>query len=144
MASVMDEVVATAQMKGGRLFIRNRKLFDHQIRGFNERWMLEVCVRRLRATRSQRQNAYWWGVCLALASEHTGYTPEEMHEIAKQMFLPRKLAVAGQNGEVVGEFVMGGSTRSLNTQQFGEFMDRFKQWCAETLDVYIPDPNEPF
>lgn len=144
MASVLDEVVATAQVKAGRLFIRNRRQFDLQVRGFDERWMLEVCIRRLRATRSQRQNAYWWGVCLALVSEHTGYSPEEMHEIAKQMFLPKTLALSNHNGEVVGEFVMGGSTRTLNTKEFGEFMDRFKQWAAQTLDVYIPDPNEPF
>lgn len=140
MASVLDEVTATAHVKRGRLVIRNQRQFDNQIRGLDERWILEVSIRRLRAARSQQQNAYWWGVCMALASEQTGYSPEEMHEIAKQLFLPKKLAVADGNGEIVGEFVMGGTTRTLNTAEFSEFTERFKRWCAETLDLVIPDP----
>lgn len=140
--SVLDEVIATAQVRKGKLYIRDRETFDEAIRRLDDRWMLEVTVKRLRASRSQRQNRYWWGVCVALVSEHTGYTPEEIHEIAKQMFLPRKLAVCDGNGEVKGEFVMGGSTRTLNTAEFSEFVERFKQWAAETLDVAIPDADE--
>lgn len=143
MAAVLDEVVATAQVKRGKLFIQHRRIFDRQIRTLDERWMLEVTVKRLRATRSQQANKYWWGVCLALASEHTGYAPEELHEIAKQMFIPKKLAICDGNGEVVGDYVMGGSTRTMNTAEFYAFAERFKQWCAEKLDLFIPDPNEP-
>ena len=121
MSSVLDEIVATAQVKAGKLFIQHRRAFDQQIRLLDERWMLEVTVKRLRATRSIQANRYWWGVCLALASEKTGYTPEELHEIAKQMFIPKKLAICDGNGEVQGEFVMGGSTRSMNTSEFYQF-----------------------
>lgn len=142
MSSVVDEVVGTAQVKAGKLFITHRRAFDQQVRLLDERWMLEVTVKRLRATRSIQANRYWWGVCLALASEKTGYTPEELHEIAKQLFIPKKLAICDGNGEVVGDFVMGGSTRAMNTSEFYQFAERFKQWCAETLDLYIPDPNE--
>lgn len=142
MSTVLDEVVGTGQVKGGKLFISHRRAFDQQVRLLDERWMLEVTVKRLRATRSPQANRYWWGVCLALASEHTGYTPEELHEIAKQMFIPKKLALCDGNGEVVGNYVMGGSTRTMNTSEFYAFAERFKQWCAEKLDLYIPDPNE--
>ena len=137
----MDEVIGVAQVKDGRLFIKNRQAFDQQIARFDDRWILEVTVKRLRATRSQQQNRYWWGVCVELVSEHTGYTPEDIHEIAKQMFIPKRLAVADGNGEIQGEFVVGGSTRQMNTEEFGEFIERFKQWAAETLDVVIPDPE---
>jgi len=144
MSTVLDEAVAAAHVKDGRLFITNRRVFDERIARFDERWTLEVTVRRLRATRSAQQNRYWWGVCVELVSQHTGYTPEEVHEIAKQMFLPKRLAVSDGNGEVVGEFVMGGSSRALNTLEFGEFVERFRQWAAETLDVVIPDPEGAF
>lgn len=141
MPAVMDEVIGVAQVKDGRLFIQNRRAFDQRIARFDDRWILEVTVKRLRATRSQQQNRYWWGVCVDLVSEHTGYSPEEVHEIAKQLFIPKRLAIADGNGEIHGEFVIGGSTRQMNTLQFSEFTERFKQWAAETLDVVIPDPE---
>ncbi len=141
MAAVLDEVVGTGQVKHGKLFINHRRQFDQQVRGLDERWILEVIVRRLRATRSTQQNRYWWGVCVELVSQHTGYTPDEVHEIAKQMFIPKRLAVQDGNGEIQGEFVIGGSTRQMNTAEFSAFTERFKQWAAETLDVVIPDPE---
>lgn len=141
---VRDEIVASAHVKRGRLWISNRKVFDQQIRAVPEDWQLEVVVHRLRATRSTQQNRYWWGVCIQLVSEHTGYTPDEIHELAKQMFIPKKLAICDGNGEIVGEHVMGGSTRTMNTAQFTEFIETFKRWAAETLNVYIPDASEPF
>jgi hypothetical protein len=142
MPSAIEEVFAIAQVKNGRLFIENRRVFDQQVALLDSRWTLAVTVRRQRATRGVRANRYWWGVCVQLVAEHTGYTPEEVHEIAKQMFIPKKLALSDGNGEVKGEFVIGGSTRTMNTQQFSEFVEQFKQWAAAELDIYIPDADE--
>jgi len=140
--SVSDLVEATARLQGGRLFISDRRTFDRQLRErLKETWVLEVLVRRRRAARSIKQNAYYWGVCIQLVSEHTGYTPEEIHDIAKQMFIPKRLALADGNGEIRGEFVIGGSTREMDTKGFNEFVERFRQWAAEDLDVVIPDPE---
>jgi hypothetical protein len=141
MSSVADLVVASATVKDGRLFIRNRRDFDRQIAQMKDGWEMELSVSRRRATRSPQANAYYWGVVLQLLSEFTGYTVEEMHDICKAKFLPKKLAIADSNGEVVGEFVLGGSTRTLNTNEFYEYVERIRQWSAE-LDCYIPDPNE--
>jgi len=142
MSHVADLVVASATVKSGKLFVRNRRDFDRQIAQFRDGLEFELTVQRRRAARSIQQNAYWWGVCLQVVSEHTGYTPDELHEIAKQMFLPKRLAMNDGNGEVVGEFVLGGSTRTLNTIEFGEFIEKWRQWAAETLDCNIPDPAE--
>lgn len=142
MASVLDVVIAAGTVKAGKLLIRNRRQFDQQLAEFKDGIQLEVTIQRLRATRSVHQNKYWWGVCLHLVSEHTGYSPEEVHEIAKAMFLPKHLSFHDKNGTVVNEFVLGGSTRRLNTKEFSEFVERFKQWAAETLDCYIPDADE--
>ncbi len=141
MASVLDQVVASARQRNGKLMIRNRRLFDQQIAQLKETWELEVTVQRLRATRSPQANRYWWGVCLALVSEHTGYTVDELHDIAKAKFLPKHLVFADGNGEIVGDYVIGGSTRKLNTNEFYEFVERFRQWAAEALDINIPDPE---
>lgn len=142
MASVLDLVTASAKVKEGKLFLRNRRDFDRLVAQMPETWELEVFVQRRRATRSIQANAYYWGVVLQGLSEHTGYTADELHDICKAMFLPKRLALNNGNGEVKGEFVIGGSTRSLNTNEFYEYVERVRQWASETLDCYIPDPGE--
>lgn len=142
MAAVVDLVVATAQAKDGRLFIRNRRAFDLGISKLPDTWELEVTVKRLRATRSLLQNAYYWGVVVQMLSEHTGYTPEEIHDFLKMKFIPKRLAVCDGNGVIADEFVLGGSTREMNTLDFGEYMEAVRQWAAEALDVVIPDPDQ--
>lgn len=74
-------------------------------------------------------------------SQHTGYTQDEMHDISKAKFLPKTLAIADGNGEVVGEYVLGGSTRRLNTHEFYAYIERVRQWAAE-LDCDTPDPGD--
>lgn len=93
------------------------------------------------ATRSVRANSYYWGVVVHLISEHTGYTPDELHDVLKAKFLPKHLAFSDGNGEVKGEFVIGGSTRKLNTAEFVEYTESIRRWAAEDLDVVIPDPE---
>jgi hypothetical protein len=141
MAKVADDVVASAQIRDGKLFIRNRREFDRAIAQMKDGWEMEVTIARRRATRSPQANAYYWGVVLQALSLHTGYTVDELHDICKAQFLPKKLAINNGNGEVVGEFVLGGSTRSLNTNEFYEYVERVRQWAAE-LDCYTPDPGE--
>jgi len=101
-----------------------------------------VVVRTVKAVRSLIQNAYYWGVCLKLVADHTGYTPEEHHDLAKQMFLPKSLAFTDGNGAVVEERVIGGSTTKLSTGEMSEFVEKFREWAASTLGVFIPNPDE--
>jgi hypothetical protein len=142
MASVLDEVVAQATVRSGKLYIQDRREFDQRLARLNERWQLEVTVRRLVATRSPQANKYYWGVVVHLLSEHTGHSPEEIHDILKAKFIPKTCAVQDGNGEIVGEFVLGGSTRQMNTAAFQDYIETIRRWSAEVLDVYIPDPNE--
>jgi len=142
MASVADLVVATAEIRDGKLFIKGRRNFDEQIAQFKNGVMLELTLQRRRATRSVQANRYYWGVVLHHIGEATGYTPEECHDCMKQMFLPKRLALTDGNGEVKGEFVVGGSSRNLNVTEFYEYIEQIRQWAAETLDVAIPDADE--
>jgi hypothetical protein len=142
MAGVSDLVVASAQVRSGKLYIRNRRAFDQQIAQMREGWQLEVAVSRLRAARSVQANRYYWGVVVELISEHTGYTPEEVHDFLKAKFIPKRLAMAKGNGEIVDEYVLGGSTRRLNTVEFYAYCEVIRQWAIERLDVYIPTPEE--
>ncbi len=137
----MATAVSTpGEIRGGRLRVKNAGQFAADLARCRD-GAVSITVERKVATRSQRQNAYYWGVCLELVSEHTGYTPDEVHEFAKAKFLPKKLAFADGNGEVKDDMVIGGTTTKLDTIQFGEFIEAFRRWAAETLDVVIPDPD---
>lgn len=132
-------IVLPARLESGVMKL-NAKRLAQLLRGRRD-CDLELVIERKHATRSAAQNSYYWGVVVGLLSEHTGYTPDEIHEILKAKFLPKKLAVTDGNGEIRGEFVIGGTTTRLNKIEFGEFVEAVRRWAAEDLGVVIPDPN---
>lgn len=136
----MTELWVSARIVRGRLKVRDWVSVQKQIATMRDGEVL-VHIERAYATRSQLQNAWYWSQVVGLVSQHTGYTPDEIHEIYKAKFLPKALAFADGNGEVVGEFVIGGSTRKLDVKAFGEYCERIREWAASELDVVIPDPD---
>jgi hypothetical protein len=131
-------LILHAQLVSGRLKLNRRKLTD--LLRTRRDCELMIVIERKHATRSLAQNAYYHAAIVGSISDHTGYTPDEVHEILKAKFLPKKLAIADANGEVVDEFVIGGSTTKLNKIQFTDYIDAIRQWAAETLDLDIKDP----
>lgn len=140
MAPLQAEFVVIAEARKGALSYDKRTFqrLAAQLRDGH----YELYVQRLRAARSQPQNRYYWGVVVAALADHTGYTPDELHEVLKQKFLPKALALLDGNGEVKGEFVMGGSTRTLKTDEFMDYLARVRRFAAEELGVDTPDPGE--
>jgi len=135
-----SEIVTTARVERGKLLIRHRSIFDDALAAMKDGEVL-VRVERVRAARSLQQNAWYWGCIVQELANHTGYTPDEIHEILKAKFLPKRLAIANGNGDICGEFVLGGSTRQLDTLDFGDYCERIREWAAESLDIVIPDPR---
>lgn len=92
--------------------------------------------------RSNNQNRYYYGVCIRLLCEHTGYTPEEVHEVLKHKFLRKTLWIQ-HNHEGVKEMTeITRSTISLKTKEFEEYLTSIRQWASLCLGVNIPEPNE--
>ena len=136
----MPDVVTTGSIKAGRLVMRNRKAVHAALKRMRD-GEVTVTIERARAARSLQQSRWYWGVIVDLLSEHTGFTPDEMHEVLKAKFLPKKLSVADQNGEIQGEFVIGGSTTKLGKNDFSDYCEAIRRWAAEELGVVIPDPD---
>ncbi len=93
---------------------------------------VEVVVRKYRATRSNQQNRYYWGVVVQVLSEFTGFTPDEMHTALKEKFL---------GVERVSGLLKIRSTASLTTDEFVQYVNQIVLWAAEQLSVYIPSPG---
>lgn len=142
MAGVNSDVTTFGTIRNGRLFLHDRRGFNESLRRFRDGAVVQIEVTKRQAVRSLNQNKYYFGVVLQLLSEHTGYTPDELHDFCKMRFLPKRLAFCDGNGEVKGEYVLGGSTRRLSTIDFGNYMEDIRRWAATDLDVIIPDPNE--
>lgn len=128
-------------VEGGKLKLRNQKAFQAAMDAFVD-GEVRVTIERARATRSEQQNRWYWGVIMKHLSEHTGYTPDELHEYCKQRFNSKKVAFCDDNGVVKDEETIGLSTTRLNKITFGEYCESIRQWAAEDLHVNIPDPGE--
>jgi hypothetical protein len=120
------------EVNAGRLRLPASDRFAAQIRQLHD-GDYEMVLERKRATRSHAQNRRYWKILLGL-SMHTGNTKDELHDICKAKFLPKTLAICDGNGVIVGEFVIGGSTRKLTPQEFTDYMDAVEAW-ALTLGV---------
>lgn len=130
-------VVLPARLEKGEIRLAKRTL-DQRLRGRRD-CDLEIIIDRKHATRSIAQNRMYWGSYVKGISEHTGYTPDEVHELLKAKFLPKKFALVDRDGVITDEFIIGTSTTRLNKIEFGEYLERIQQWAAEN-GIVIPDP----
>jgi ADP-heptose:LPS heptosyltransferase len=97
----------------------------------------DISIKQHRENRSNPQNRYYWGVCLTILSQHTGFTTEEMHEHLKNRFLPVfKTLPTGEQVRI------SGSTAELDTAKFEEYLETVKQFAIQELDCLIPDPSD--
>lgn len=133
------EIATTGTVDDSGLHLRNKDKWLSGVRSL--RGEIEIVARRKRATRSDQQNRWYWGVIVESISEHTGYTPDEVHEFLKAKFIPKRLAMADGNGEIKDELVIGGTTTRFNKLEFGEYCESIRQWAATELDINIPDPE---
>ena len=74
-----------------------------------------ITVQKVRAIRTEQQMKYYWKVVVGLLSEDTGYEPEEMHEILKEMFAPVKEVKLGND-----LIIIHGCTHDLFKDNFFE------------------------
>lgn len=88
-----------------------------------------------RDQRSGAQNRYYWGTVVRQLSEHTGYEPEEMHEVLKLKFNCRRVEVGGEEMEI------GGTTTKMDTAEFNAYIEQIQRWAAQELNVILPDPE---
>lgn len=94
-----------------------------------------------RSTRTLAQNRYLWGIVYAAIADHTGNTPEVVHEFCKDTFNPVHFSYTAKNGQLIDELV-GGSTASLAKDAFSEYTEKVRGWAAADLGIVIPDPGE--
>lgn len=122
--------VFRGKVEGGKLRLENRLAFDMYL--LSLQGDVEIRVGKPRKPRSDDQNRWYWKCIVGIPANHFGYSSQEMHDAFKLMFLRR---------EERGKPVTIGSTATLSTKEFSEYVERCLQWCAEQ-DLIIPNPDQ--
>jgi len=137
-----DTLVLTGCVTDQRkLKVRMRREVSQQLARWKPGTELTVTIERKRATRSLESNAYYWAVVVDRIAQRLEWTPDDAHFYLKARFLPKKLAVCDGNGEIVDEFVLGGSTAKLNKIEFWNYLDEIVLWAGEALQLELPPPD---
>jgi hypothetical protein len=117
-----------------KLQFNNIHYFRHHLQKFSG--VVTVTVERKQAKRSLKQNALYWGIDLPCIGDHTGHTVEELHEIFKRLFLPRK--IIRYKGK---DITIPGSTTDLTKGGWVEYRMRYSAEAA-SMGIILPDPTE--
>lgn len=124
-----------AKVEKNKLHFADIERLNMDVTRYNSK-TVEVTIKEYKPKRSNQLNQYYWGVVVKIISDYTGYTKEETHELLKQTFLKKKVLIEDTWYDTTD------STTKLNNKEMLEFIEEVKQWAAQTLYVYIPDPHE--
>lgn len=122
------------RIENGKIRLVERDKFAHLIDNFEGNEIV-ISLKKFRRGRSTAQNAYYWGVVVKVFADFCGYGEEDhdgLHETFKAKFLMR---------HTDWPVPVVGSTTTLDTAQFTEYIENVRRFCAE-YGCPIPDPGE--
>ena len=134
------EITTYGNICSGKLHIIQRDQFMVALGDWKD-GAVELVVRYLYGKRSNAQNAYYHSVCVPLIraamEESIGetLTHAETHEWLKRQFNARQILTA--NGL---SLTLSGETKALSTVDFADYIERCRQFAADSLCIDIPDP----
>ena len=129
------KLIHIAKVVKGKRHFGNRERLDQDIARYEDK-TVQVIISEYKPKRSNQLNQYYWGVVVKIISDYTGYTKEETHELLKQTFLKKKIEVDNEWYDTTE------STTKLSNKDMLDFIEKVKQWAAQTFHLYIPDPHE--
>lgn len=98
-----------------------------------------------KSKRSNPQNSYFHGVVIPIVKAHLldlGWKEAKSNEWVKNYIKYNCLVIENHN-EDTGETIKTlGETSGLTKGEFMDFIADVQRWAAESLGLYIPDPNE--
>jgi len=122
-----------AVFQNGLLQVEQKKEFFDYVKSLGKNGeKFVIILDKIRKNRSNKQNAYYWGVVLAILGEELGYTVDEMNEAIKlQFLLDRSKRIPTTR-----------SMKDLSTAEFEEKLSKIRMWASLELQINIPEPNE--
>lgn len=125
-----------------------REIADAIAERFDVGERVEVQVKRYKATRSQKANAYLWGVVYDLMAKDQEMTPEEIHDAMCERFLPneqKRIAFFNRmTGECLEVETEGRRSSKLAGEPFFDFVERVREFARDFLNVHTPPPDPDY
>jgi hypothetical protein len=120
----------------GKLTLSNPDNFKSDLQKLKGKNRVYIVVDEEKPSRSSNQNKYYWSVIIGTLSSELGYTTDEMHEVLKEKFLPKREI------DLLGDKIKIGSSAKLKTDEFEKYLEDIRRFAAEKLNIIIPLPNE--
>lgn len=117
----MRAPIFRGKVVSGRIVLDNREGFKRHLASFEGR-KVDLILRERTAQSSRAAQGYYFKVVVAEISDHTGHTPEEVHETLKKQF------------HIV-------STTKLTSAEFREYITKILRFAAQDLGLVIPEPE---
>lgn len=145
----MPRLVASAHVKGGKFFLRNRRQFDQIVKTWSD-GEYTATFEKAHATRTRAQNDYYWAVVVPRIAATfkelrllAGEDPKTTHEVLKSQFMDPELIRTGKIRGFISDtgLCIGTSTKDLNRLQFIDYLERISDHAAEYWKTYIPPPD---
>ena len=135
----------TAKYQDGKLVLNNKELFLWDLENYKGK-DIELIIRGVKDTRSNRMNRYYWSVIMKALTDYFNeeqtfnkkINTEEVHELMKMKFLGTIFwdLPHGETMEAVE------SSKKLTNTEFISYFENIIAWAAELFDLQIPKPNE--
>lgn len=125
------------RVESGKMKFQNLPVFMNEVNRYEGKEGF-VTISDYKSTRSNKQNAFYWGIILNILSSETGNDPETIHEVLKDKFLGEPILIGKETMRTRR------STTSLSTKEFEEYMENIKRWAASELEIVLPDPEPNF
>ena len=130
-----DSQETQTQMKQRILNNTERDAFIQKVQETDVKVAYRAEFTKITRSRSLNQNAYLW-LCLAIASEQTGHTKEELYDLMIEMFAPAK------GIEIFGLSLMTKLTSSnFDSIQMSRFIESTRNFLAQN-DIPTPDAED--
>jgi hypothetical protein len=104
-----------------------------------------VTVEKKKSKRSDAQNRYFHGVIIPVIQHgliEAGWNEARSSEWTKD-FIKLNCLIKQYTNEKTGEVKdCIGKTSGLTKSEFMDFVADVQQWAAESLGIYVPEPNE--
>lgn len=135
----MKKLTAFGNVNNGVLKIRNRRVFDSELNTLSGE--VKITIETDINKRSSPQNRYYWGVIVPLVKSALNdlgndINTDDTHEFLKSKFNPKNV-IFQDTGET---FEYGASTTEMDIEDFMIYIDKIQRFCAEYLNLEIPDP----
>jgi len=113
------------------MILNNKNQFLQELNQFEGKEIVIKIIER-NNNRTKDQNSLFWS-WVAILSDNTGYTKEEMKELIQVKFLQRERLDADGYTET---YIKGTST--LSKKEFNDLMNEVSYWSNSTLQITLP------